>query len=53
MSGPYDYSASKDDRSRADPGEGWFLRGSTWAIEDYAPSKQERKIREQKIVEEK
>jgi hypothetical protein len=32
-------STSKDDRSRAHPGRGRFLRGSTWAIGDYTPSK--------------
>jgi hypothetical protein len=33
-------STSKDDASRAHPGRGRFLRGSTWAIGDYTPSKQ-------------
>jgi hypothetical protein len=33
-------STSKDDASRAHPGQGCFLRGSTWAIGDYTPSKQ-------------
>jgi hypothetical protein len=33
-------STSKDDARRAHPGRGRFLRGSTWAIGDYTPSKQ-------------
>jgi hypothetical protein len=38
-------STSKDDGSRAHPGRGRFLRGSTWAIGDYTPSKQVSKNR--------
>jgi hypothetical protein len=38
-------STSKDDASRAHPGRGRFLRGSTWAIGDYTPSKQVNKVK--------
>jgi hypothetical protein len=33
---------SKDDGSRAHPGRGCFLRGSTWAFGDFTSSKQVR-----------